>query len=69
MSSVGSGDVPGHSTCPLVDHWDTPDFSMSMTNVHVGLLHIEASALVNAPLQISEALRHWNTCTRVPWNY
>ena len=36
MSSVGPGDMPGHWTCPLVDHWETPDSSMSMTNVHVG---------------------------------
>ena len=68
MSSVGPGDMPGHWTCPLVDHWETPDSSMSMTNVHVGLLRIKASALVNAPLQISEALGQQSTCTRVSWN-
>ena len=67
MSSVGPGDVPGHSTCPLVDHWETPDSSMSMTNGHVGFLRIKARALVNAPLQISEALGQQSTCTRVSW--
>ena len=30
----------------LVDHWDTPYSSMSMTNGHVGFLLIKASALV-----------------------
>ena len=31
--------------CPLVDHWETPDSSMSMTNVHVVFLRIKAIAL------------------------
>ena len=57
-----------HSEYAIVLYlWETPDSSMSMTNVHVGFLRIEASALVNAPLRISEALGHWNTCTRVSW--
>ena len=62
MSSVGPGAMPGHWTCPLADHWEIPDSSMSMTNEHVGFFCIEASALVNASLQIFEALGHCNYC-------
>ena len=67
MSFVGPVDMPGHWICQLVDHWETPDSSMSMTKEHVGFWHIEASALVNTPLQISEALGHWNTCAIASW--
>ena len=50
-----------------IQTWEIPDSSLSMTNKNVGFFRKEVSALVNAPLQISEALAHWNTCARVSW--
>ena len=67
MSSVGPRDMSGNWTYPLVDHWNSPDSSMSMTNEQVEFFYKGASALVNAPLQISESLGHWNTCAKVSW--
>jgi hypothetical protein len=63
MSSVGPGDVPGHSTHPLVDHWDTPDSSMSRTNVHVGF---SVSKLVPLSMHLCKYLRPLGVGIHVP---